>query len=1399
MQPEQKKILKAVVLDLRHQLEGWYDSAGAWHAGDLENRLASLGVRGDRKPAPTDELTHLPAEDRQARKVVDAYLELRLEAGVEQQVAVTEFLRETAYTWANRLLALRCMEARELIDEVILQKEVYGGRSLEHNRLAKKHPELCSGADDGLFAVLDRVFTRQAERLPHLFDPRAPGIKLRPSPSALKSCLALLSGTRAARGQEPATAEVFQAPDALGWAYQYWNNEEKDRVFEKVRTQKGTKIEGADIIPATQLYTEPYMVKFLVQNSLGATWVGMHPKTELVERWEYFVKDADRAPVPKVKPVSEITFLDPACGSGHFLLEAFDLYYGMYEEEGQVSEPEAICRSILQHNLFGIDIDERATQIAEAALWMKAAEKAFDFPGVPMNLVATNLRLPAGKDHLKAYLQAHPEDRPLQPALEVVFEGLQHADELGSLLQIEEPVERELKHLDAQRAKSRVHGAFVQMELGRPAPMIQGELPVGVESFEEWKAKALGSLEKHFAAEAQGADLGQAFFGRAAEKGLRLFEVLARRYDVVTANPPYMGSKNMGDLLKKYMHEHYYTGRRDLFSGFMIRCAGLSKIAGRIAMVTQQSWMFLRSFKDLRCLSGQKKDREEMFGGLLVETSIESLVHLGEHAFEDVSAAGAFAVLLVMSNRRPTKKHCLKSIRLLGQKSPDEKRRILKECISGGESALAYHAPNDLLLRLPEKTLTYWLDEAVLGLFMGGEVISDVADTSKGLGTCNDARFVRCFWEIQDGRWRLLSKGGQYKKWSGCNTYVVDYYLNGIRMISDMNRKFPYLNGNLGLLIHDPDWYVRESLVYSEVGRGSLGVRYKAPGAIVGHRGPAIYPHPEQNLWELSVVLNSRLLSYLFRCVSGTLLLDNSYLASMPYRHLTNANLASLGEKCYQLSSAEESCSVTEYGYDEKCSTESSSLGCSIESKQLDLMRIRSVRHSIEGFLDGSVMVGYGIGKDNLRSIYSDTGAPAGNFSTVIGYDMPIDGLPQVVADAICCHSTAVAGDLTTIKRRLRSIYEAGNGAFDSDGEFDSTDDDQEEVVAVGAYIPIPCETFVEEIAQKVEIHPLSVYWLLKEGIEQEGWRCRPEEQRITADRFTVNILRLLGHRWPKQIEADEPVPDWADRDGIIPLTEWSGEPTLLERVRERIAADFPGGDVTRVEQEFAEVMGTTLERWLEAEFFKHHVRQFKKRPIAWQLQSGKFGKKSKPAFACMVYYHRLDGDLLPKIRSHYVGPLRQRLETELRGIDATAEPQRTERQKKRRVDLDDWIQELIAFDAKLAAVAAEGFASPGLNALLAKEKVDDWCSPDGVKPAPADREAFLRQEQGYLPDINDGVRVNVAPLQKIGLLAADVLAKKDLDKAIADRAEWRSDERRWCREKKLPRPGWWPGVGEEG
>jgi hypothetical protein len=638
MHPDLKKILKALSLELRHILEGRYDEQGTFLVGDLEQRLNQLGVWRDRASLPLDTLPHLSEEDRRARRVVDAYIQYRQEAGVPQREAVVEFVRESAYNWANRLLALRCMEARTLIDEVIVQKEVYGGRSMVHQRLARTRPDLLTGEDEGLFSVLLGEFSERAHELPGLFNPDAPAIVLRPSVAALKQCVALLSGRVRAGNQPPAGDDVFAAADALGWAYQYWNAEEKDRVM-----GGDAKIEGADIVPATQLYTEPYMVKFLVQNSLGALWMTTVPQSQLAQGWEYYVHQAERAPADR-KPVQTITFLDPAGGSGHFLLEAFDLFYAMYEEEGTLSDPAAICASILNHNLYAIDIDERAIQIATAALWMKARERAWDLEANALttfheHLVATNIRLPQGKDHLQLFIDKYPEARLLRPALETVFEGLENAHELGSLLQIEEPVEKELRQLKAKRdvalAKHAQGDLFADMQQTQ-----QGQIPLGLESYEDWKKQTLAWLEEHFEEEAEASDLTQAFFGKAVGRGLILFQIFSQKYDVVAANPPYLSFRNTGKTLSSFLRKHYPDAPTDTYSAMVRRSLDILKDQGYLAFVTQDGLILLPSLSELR---------ERM----LLHTQLEVVVHLGPRAFKDISGEKVSVTLTVASLRKP--------------------------------------------------------------------------------------------------------------------------------------------------------------------------------------------------------------------------------------------------------------------------------------------------------------------------------------------------------------------------------------------------------------------------------------------------------------------------------------------------------------------------------------------------------------------------------------------------------------------------------------------------------------------------------------------------------------------------------------------------------------------------
>lgn len=1384
MEAEQKKILKPLVLELRHLLEGRYDEHGNWHGGDLEERMNALGVWWDREPVPAGEVPFRSPEDRHARAVIDAYLALREEAGIARRDAIEEFVRETAYTWANRLLVLRCMEARDLIDGVVATKEVYGGRSLAHHRLAQRHPEVCTGEDGGLFAMLQDAFSFHAKHLPLLFDPKAAGVALRPSVAALKRCIALLSGTEAVNNSGTATDEVFAAPDALGWAYQYWNTEEKDRVFEKVRTKKA-KIAGADIIPATQLYTEPYMVKFLVQNSLGATWMGMYPDSDLSGGWEYYVKDADRAPVRR-KNVENITFLDPACGSGHFLIEAFDLFYQMYEAEGKYTDPEMICKKILARNLYGIDIDERAVQIARAALWMKAAERVFDFSGTPKNIIATNIRLPKGKDHLKAFLAKHPEDAPLQPALETIFEGLAHADELGSLLQIEEPVEKELRWL-----RDRL-GGQTTLATGGLTGQTQFAGQMTDEDWDAWKNDVVQRLANHFTAEAEAADLVNAFFSRNAGKGVRLFELLSKRYDVVAANPPYMGSGNMSTLLKKYVDLVYRQGKRDLYSSFIIRCISLAKNYGKVSMVTQHSWLFLQSFSELRIGASKNKLQSQFTKNILQDSTIETLAHLGEHAFDEPSAAGAFVVLFVLSNSQPQTNHVINAFRLIGPKSPIDKDQMLKR------KSEQYKISNNDILSIPGGQLIYWASEGILRVLRDNSILYDLADVRQGMATTNNSRFLRYYWETtSDNRWVIYAKGGGYKKWAGFCFERLNWFQEGALLKAAVES----IGGqHWSRRLASYDRYFQPGLTYTLMARGSMSARELPEGCIFDVASMCIFPTTNDDISWLLVILNTHSISFILRTTTQDLKFHSGYVGKLhiptgidktKYNILANA---SIRIKKSIISSSD----ILDLGF---C------ISYNLQNKIRDVIYTdiskrsisSSLLHTLEGFTETLVIHDYSLNKDDNNLITSETGTPAGWHPLIAAYDAlpPLpDGLPEIpqeVLDYLTEHErrTLSPEDLAALKANLRTLYEAGPGAK-VEIEDDSTSGDGEEEAVAGAYIPIPAETFLEELSQKLEVHPISVYWLLKEGIEEEGWRCIPEERRITEDRFTVMVLRMLGHRWPKQIEAGEPVPDWADADGIIPLTSGSGEETLLERVRGRIAAEFPGGSAAAIEREFEEVMGKSLEDWLHTEFFKHHTQQFKKRPIAWQVQSGKFTKKRQPAFACLVYYHKLDEDTLHKIKNQYVGPLRQRYETEMRGIEGIPPASRTEVQERRFRELDGLIAELKTFGATLADVAENGFSSKTLEKIAKSEPLDSWCSIDGTRPAPPDREAFLRQERSYIPDINDGVRVNVVPLQKAGLLAADVIAKKDLEKAVSDRAEWRSDERRWCREGKLPKCGWW-------
>ncbi len=693
-------------------------------------------------------------------------------------------------------------------------------------------------------------------------------------------------------------------------------------------------------------------------------------------------------------------------------------------------------------------------------------------------------------------------------------------------------------------------------------------------------------------------------------------------------------------------------------------------------------------------------------------------------------------------------------------------------------------------LNIPQSPLCYWLRPRFFKL-LSGKTLGDVAAVVQGLATANDPRFVRFVWEVSpehhgkpvsECRWVPFEKGGGYGKWFGHHWWMVDWEHNGARIKATPSPR-----------VQNEQYYFKEGWTYSVTSRGSVGFRI-LERSIFSTQGSGVLLKIDS---KASLFSNCRISSVLLRSMTAQMYIRESYVARIPISN-DLPGMSHIEQECIRQKRRFLALDLTERTF-----FPANAFSCYSSSSYY--FRIAAVLHTLEGFGEQLVFDAYRLDEKDIAEVLDETGTPAGWYPLIHGYEA-IPSLPdnlqrlpdEVVALLAGCERRACSeAKLGQIRNKLRSLYEAGPGAKEESNWSESGDsrEEGEEEAAAGVRISIPTETFLEELSQKMKIHPISIYWLLKEGIEEQGWRCLSEEKRILEDRFTVMVLQLIGHRWPVQIEQGEPVPEWADHDGIIPLTEGCIEKHLTERIRERIVHEFPAETVTRIEGRFAEIVGKSLNAWLTGNFFKRHIPQFRKRPIAWQIQSKPFGKglkgqKKSPAFSCLIYYHKLDADIIHKIRSQYVRPLMTRYETEFRTLQGS--DYEGNDVVGRKYQLENWIEELKSFDKELERLTQDGFNTEKLSKTIREAPLDKWSSLDGQKSPPGDTDSFYNQEKAYFPDINDGVRVNIAPLQRAGLLALNVLSQKDVVKAIENRAEWRADERRWCREDKLTKPGWW-------
>jgi hypothetical protein len=681
-----KDLLRTIVASLRLTLAGAGAVDGSGQRGDLDRELERLGVSPDGALTPLDVLPNVSVQERRARAAAEEYIHAAVaKAGAKKagegaaaearRLAREELVERAAYSWINRLLALRAMEARGLIDETLRSNPDYDGLSEALYVLRQSEPARTSGADGGWWAVIEDACVAQAAYLPGLFDLADPAVALRPSTPALIRCVQIIGAAPGGFTRDEADA-AFADPDAVGWAYQFYQEAAKARVYTKLGTG-GKAATRAEIAAATQLFTEPYMVQWLLQNSLGRSYHEAYPDSKLPAAWAYYIRnrpEGQTAP-EHPRPLEALDLIDPCCGSGHFLREAFDMFAAMYRERHPELAAAEIADRVLARHIHGIDLDPRAAQLAALTLYLRAWELVRDerrakrlpgpgsyAPPIENNIASTPSGLSAGA--LQRHLRRHPEDRVLKPLLEGVFTALEQADILGSLL-------RPAEHIDAAiKALQGTHQVAMDFEAD-DAALRRTITELARRDPAELKKVLLDRVAKSFAAEAGAGDVAADLFGREAERGVRLLQLLDRKYGVVVTNPPYMGSANMDAPLKSYIERHFKPGKRDIYAAFILRCLSMTRAGGRVAMITQQSWMFLRSFADLR--GGE--------GGLLYTSAVEALAHLGSAAFEEISGEVVQNVMFVLANSNPAPTHRMTAFRLVGLRSPGEKARVLREAV----------------------------------------------------------------------------------------------------------------------------------------------------------------------------------------------------------------------------------------------------------------------------------------------------------------------------------------------------------------------------------------------------------------------------------------------------------------------------------------------------------------------------------------------------------------------------------------------------------------------------------------------------------------------------------------------------------------------------------------------
>ena len=872
------------------------------------------------------------AEASETRKRLEAYAEEEKTAGITPKDARIKLVRETAFTWLNRLVALRMMEQRKIIKSTVgkLDKSnsfifwltADGNEEMYalHQQGALPQNAMNEGPSDAAYRkFLLWQCNQMARDVSVLFDPVNLSSRLFPRPPILKNIVESMNR------EELVEAWQTGSEETVGWVYQAFNAEELQAAFTAARLSK-KKFEAKDISSVTQLFTLRWVVKFLVENTLGRLWVEMHPDSRLREQLDYLVPFNKSARA--LKPVKNITFLDPSCGSMHFGLVAFDLLVEMYKEElekaGQaggwpvrpsVASLEEIPTSIIANNIYGIDIDLRAVQLSALTLLLKARTLNKECAFSDRNLACANVEAITG-GKLEEFISRSKFSHPIyERILRAMALSLKDSEQLGSLLRLE----RTLEHLIAEERKK--VDAEKQLQLSFPGfTQEQFTTREGVQEFFDILHEHILRHLDNFVRESRSQKLDPGHFAAETEKGLRFLGIASSKYDVVATNPPYLSGRKMNKRLAELLKDQYPEGKSDLYAAFILRCQELARQNGFIGMLTMHSFMFISSYKPLR-------------DTLWENTCVETLAHFAGGLFA-VGNPGtlqtAAHVLRKETDLQKRQAHQGTYFRLVRERDSEVKRIAFED----GLSALKAGRPHQSVFTcrqedfdaIPGKPWVYWLPKSVRNFFKKLNSLGDKATPRVGLQTGENARFVRKWWEVGFSnverrvssciqtksagyRWFPYMKGGSPLSWFGNQEHIVNWKNDGAEI-----RNFTDNKGKLLSRPQNTDFYFRKGVTWSDVGSKGFAGRLSPGGFVHDVKGMTCYP-PEKKILTVLGLFNSTFANFVLSALNPTISYQVGDIERLPIPDQSSETLDAMVQKAIILARKDSADSEITYDF----------------------------------------------------------------------------------------------------------------------------------------------------------------------------------------------------------------------------------------------------------------------------------------------------------------------------------------------------------------------------------------------------------------------------------------------------------------------------------------------------